>query len=57
MTDAVIAAIGRRLAVAAAVNGYERKPDTQKDFLITLRELCDAVKEERAENAQQLPQQ
>jgi hypothetical protein len=53
MSDAVIAAIARRVAVAAAVNVYERKADTSKEFLQALTELCAAVKAERNEAEQQ----
>jgi hypothetical protein len=52
MSDAVIATIARRVAVAAAINGYERKDKNQQEFLIALAELCKAVKDERNENEQ-----
>lgn len=51
MTDKVIADIGRRVAVAAAVSGYERKPDATKEFLAALTELCAAVKAEQEEKS------
>lgn len=49
MTDQVIAALGRRVAIAAACYHYERKPDQSKEFLAALTELCAAVKAERNE--------
>jgi hypothetical protein len=51
MTDQSIAAIARRVAVSAAINGYERKPDTAKEFVAALTELCAAVKAEQQDNA------
>ena len=53
MSDANIAAIARRLAVAAAISGYERHNESKKDFLTALTELCEAVKAERGEQKEQ----
>jgi hypothetical protein len=53
MSDAVIAAIARRVAVSAAINGYERRDKDQQEFLIVLTELCKAVKDERNEEPKQ----
>lgn len=53
MSDQAIAAIARRLAVAASVSGYQRDQDSKKEFLATLTELCAAVKAEAAETGEQ----
>jgi hypothetical protein len=52
MSDQQIAAIGRRVAQAAAVHGYERRPDATKEFLAALTELCAAVRAEQQEQAE-----
>jgi hypothetical protein len=51
MSDTVIAAIARRVAFNAALNGYERNPETKTNYLQALTELCAAVKAERNEEA------
>lgn len=49
MSDANIAAIARRVAVAAAVSGYERDNDSKHKFMEALTELCAAVRAEKEE--------
>ncbi len=56
MSDASVAAIARRLAVHAAVSGYERRHDSAKEYLMTLTELCAEVKAERNEDEQRAGQ-
>jgi hypothetical protein len=51
MSDTVIAAIGRRVAVAASNRGRERTPDATKEFLAALTELCAAVRTEQIDLA------
>ena len=53
MSDKIVADIARRVAVSAAVSGYERRPDSTKEFLSALTELCAAVKAERGEEGQE----
>jgi hypothetical protein len=57
MTDVVIAAIGRRVAVTASANGRERTPDSKKEFLIALSELCAAVREEAIDDRKAIANQ
>jgi len=52
VSDKTIAEIARRVAIAAAIQGYERKQEAAKDFVIVLTELCAAVRQERTENEQ-----
>jgi hypothetical protein len=54
MSDQIIAAIARRVAVNAAINGYERRDNSKIEYLQALTELCAAVK---AEQDEQLPRQ
>lgn len=51
MTDASIAAIGRRLATALAKAAYERDQQSKQDVARVHTELCQAVREELAESA------
>lgn len=55
MSDAVIAAIARRVAINAAINGYERKENSKIEYLRALTELCEAVKAERDEQQPEQP--
>lgn len=55
MSDAVIAAIARRVALNAAINGYERRDNSKIDYLRALTELCEAVKAERNEQPKEQP--
>jgi hypothetical protein len=52
MSDQDIAAIARRVAVSAALSGYERRPDSTKEFLAALTELCAAVRQEQTKDEQ-----
>lgn len=51
MSDREIADIGRRLAVTASNRARERTPDSTKEYLGTLTELCAAVRAEQIELA------
>jgi hypothetical protein len=53
MSDATVAEVARRLARAAANSWYERRPDTSKDYLTVLTELCAVVRAEQQESEKQ----
>ena len=50
MSDTSIAAIGRRLANALAKAGYERDQQSKKEVAALHTELCQAVRDEAAED-------
>jgi hypothetical protein len=48
MTDATIAAVGRRLARALARAAYGRDPESKRAVSLLQTELCQAAREESA---------
>ena len=55
MSDANIAAIARRLAVAYSRGGYERSDATAKEIAALKTELCAAVRMENMESSIECP--